>query len=112
MINRAKIKDVPEIVKLVNFYAAKGEMLGRSQADVYNSLRDYIVIKNEEKIIGCGALHVVWDDIAEIRSLAIAPDFVGKGLGRNIVEFLIQDARDLELPKVFTLTYKPEFFKN
>ncbi len=110
MLRRAKTKDVPQIVQLINHYAEKGEMLSRSQSQVYNALRDYVVIEEDGQVVGCGALHVVWNDIAEIRSLAIAPERIGKGLGRRIVEYLLEDARAMELPRVFTLTYKPGFF--
>ena len=110
MLRRAKIKDVPQIVQLINHYAGKGEMLGRSQSQVFNVLRDYVVIEENGRLVGCGALHVIWNDIAEIRSLAIAPERVGQGLGKRIVEYLVEDARGLELPRVFILTYKPEFF--
>jgi len=61
-------------------------------------------------LVGCGALHVIWNDIAEIRSLAIVPERVGQGLGKSIVEFLMEDARGLELPRVFILAYKPDLF--
>ena len=106
MIRRAKIKDVPEIVQLINYYAQQNEMLSRPQVQVYNSLRDYVVIDLDGKVVGVGALHVIWKDIAEVRSLAIAPDYIGKGYGRQIVEYLVEDAQELELPTVFTLTYK------
>jgi len=110
MLRRAKTKDVPQIVQLINHYAGKGEMLSRSQSQVFNALRDYVVIEENGRLVGCGALHVVWSDIAEIRSLAIAPERTGQGLGKRIVEYLAEDARGLELPRVFILTYKPEFF--
>ncbi len=110
MLRRAKTKDVPQIVQLINHYAGKGEMLGRSQAQVFNVLRDYVVVEEDGRLVGCGALHVIWNDIGEIRSLAIDPERVGQGLGKSIVEFLMEDARGLELPRVFILTYKPDFF--
>jgi amino-acid N-acetyltransferase len=110
MLRKAKTKDVPQIVQLINHYAGKGEMLSRSQSQVFNALRDYVVIEENGRLVGCGALHVVWNDIAEIRSLAIAPECVGQGLGKRIVEYLVEDARGLELPRVFILTYKPDFF--
>jgi len=110
MLRRAKTKDVPQIVQLINHYAGKGEMLSRSQSQVFNVLRDYVVIEENGRLVGCGALHVVWSDIGEIRSLAIAPERVGQGWGKRIVEYLVEDARGLELPRVFILTYKPEFF--
>jgi len=110
MLRRAKTKDVPQIVQLINHYAGKGEMLSRSQSQVFNALRDYVVIEENGRLVGCGAMHVVWNDIAEIRSLAIAPERTGQGWGKRIVEYLVEDARDLELPRVFILTYKPDFF--
>jgi amino-acid N-acetyltransferase len=111
MVRRAKIKDVPQLVKMVNQYAAKGEMLPRPLSQVYNSIRDYVVIEDSEQVVACGALHVVWDNIAEVRTVAVAPDRIGQGLGRKIVEYLIEDAYQLELPRIFTLTYKPAFFE-
>ena len=110
MLRRAKTKDVPQIVQLINHYAGKGEMLSRSQSQVFNVLRDYVVVEEDGRLVGCGALHVIWNDIAEIRSLAIAPERVGQGLGKSIVEYLVEDARGLELPRIFILTYKPDFF--
>lgn len=111
MVRIAKIRDVPEIVKLVNHWASQGVMLARPLSQVYNAIRDYVVIEKDGKIIGCGALHVVWDDIGEIRTLAIDPEYVGSGLGRQIVDHLLNSAKELELPRVFTLTYKPGFFQ-
>lgn len=110
MLRKAKTKDVVQIVQLINHYAGKGEMLSRSQSQVFNALRDYVVIEEDGRLVGCGALHVVWNDLAEIRSLAIAPDRTGQGLGRRIVDYLVEEARDLELPRVFILTYQPGFF--
>lgn len=111
MVRRAKIKDVPQLVKMVNQYAAKGEMLARSLSQVYNSIRDYVVIEDNGQVIACGALHVVWENIAELRTVAVSPGRTGQGLGRQIVEYLIQDAYELALPQIFTLTYKPAFFE-
>jgi len=110
MVRRAKLRDVHQLIQLVNSYAAKGEMLPRSLIQVYNNIRDYVVVEKEGQIIACGALHVVWEDIGEIRTLAVSSDYSGKGYGRKIVEYLINDASDLNLPTVFALTYKPEFF--
>ncbi len=110
MLRKAKTKDVPQIVQLINHYAGKGEMLGRSQAQVFSALRDYVVIEENGRLTGCGALHVIWSDIGEIRSLAVAPDRLGQGLGRRIVEHLMEEACGLELPRVFILTYQPGFF--
>ncbi|MBN2413215.1 N-acetyltransferase [candidate division KSB1 bacterium] len=111
MLRRANIKDVPAIVQLINYYAQKNQMLSVSQISIYNSLRNFIVIERDNKVAGVGALSIIWNDLAEIRSLAIVPELQGKGLGRRIVEALILEAQELELPKVFTLTYQPGFFE-
>ena len=111
MLRRANIKDVPAIVQLVNYYAQKSQMLGLSQISVYNSLRNFIVIERDNKVAGVGALSIIWNDLGEIRSLAIVPEYQGKGLGRRIVEALIIEAQELELPSVFTLTYQKDFFE-
>jgi amino-acid N-acetyltransferase len=110
-IRTAKIKDVEEIVKLVNYYADLGDMLPRALSQVYSGIRDYVVIEDHGRIIGCGAMHVVWSDIGEIRTLAIVPERTRRGLGRMIVDQLIENAKSLDLPKLFALTYKPDFFE-
>jgi amino-acid N-acetyltransferase len=111
LIRRAKIVDVPEIVKLINHFAQKGQMLGRPLIELYESIRTFVVQETDGKIVGCGSLAVVWNDIAEVRSIAVHPDYHRRGIGRAIVKILLQDAVELELPKVFCLTYQPEFFK-
>ena len=111
MIRRARIKDVPGMVKLINLYAQKGEMLSRPLINLYNSIRDFVVVEKENTIIACGALAIIWNDIAEIRTMAVHPDHRGQGIGRAMVDVLLQEARDLELPRVFCLTYQPGFFQ-
>ncbi len=111
MLRRANIKDVPAIVQLINYYAQKSQMLSVSQISIYNSLRNFIVIERDNKVAGVGALSIIWNDLAELRSLAIVPELQGKGLGRRIVESLILEAQELEIPQVFTLTYQPGFFE-
>lgn len=108
---RARIKDVNDITELINYYAKLGDMLSRSHMQVYGQLRDYYVAVDGDRVVGCGALNIIWDNLAEVRSLAIAPDHVGQGLGREIVNRLLADAAELSLPQVFTLTYKPVFFE-
>lgn len=107
---RATIPDVKEIQKIVNFHAAKDEMLPRSLNQVYETLRDYNVCEANGMLVGCCALHIMWEDLAEIRSVAIHPDYQGRGIGRELVMRAIDEAKRLELPGVFLLTYKPEYF--
>jgi amino-acid N-acetyltransferase len=111
MVRRAKIVDVPAMVKLINSYAQKGIMLGRPMIEMYESIRTFFVVERDDKIVACGSLSVIWSDIGEIRTVAVEDGYQGLGLGRQLVKALINDAKDLELPRLFCLTYQPEFFK-
>jgi len=108
---KAKMTDAETIHSLINNYANMGLMLARSRSCVYEGLREYTVAENQGLIVGVGGLHILWEDLAEVRALAIAPGYVKQGIGRQIVKLLEQEARDLELPRLFALTYQPEFFK-
>lgn len=110
-IRPARVRDVKEMHDLVEKYANNKEMLHRSLNAMYENIQEFVVLEHENKIIGCGALHVSWVDLAEIKALAIAEDFKGKGFGRKIVEKLHENARYLGIEKVFALTFKQEFFK-
>lgn len=110
LIRKAKISDVEDIHKLINHYANEGQMLARARTTLYEGIREFSVIEIDKKIIAVGSLHVLWNDLAEIRALAVAPEYARKGLGKALVRTFLQEARDLELPRVFSLTYKPEFF--
>ena len=98
------IKDVPHIQKLINKYAQKAEMLPRSLNEIYENLRDYYVIKIKGTIIACGALHISWDDLAEIKSLAVEDHAQGKGYGKQIVEICLEEAQSLGIKQVFALS--------
>lgn len=103
-------KDVESIHKLINHYADQGLMLPRSRNILYETLRDMIVAEQNGAVAGVGALHLVWDELAEIRAMAIAPEVTKQGVGRNIVEALVSEAKSLGVKKLFTLTYQPGFF--
>jgi amino-acid N-acetyltransferase len=109
-IRGAVIADVPLMTAIINGYAADGIMLPRSQHQVYQALRDFAVAEAGGEVIGCGALHIVWADLAEVRSLAVRPEWKGRGVGRQLVEHLLDEARGLGLPTVFALTYQEAFF--
>jgi len=111
MIRHARIQDARAIHKLLLAYAADGQLLGRSLADIYDSLRDFYVYEEDGEILGIGALAICWEDLAEVRSLAVVAGQQGKGIGRKIVESCLIEAVELGLKKVFALTYQPEFFK-
>jgi len=110
IIRKALMSDVEQMHGLINKYAEKGLMLARSRSLFYESLRDYTVVEDKEKVVGVGGLHILWSDLGEIRSLAIGPEYVKKGIGKQLVEVLEAEARELELPRIFTLTYQPGFF--
>lgn len=107
---RATFRDVESIHKIVNYYAEQGLMLARSRNSIYENLRDFILAEENGNVVGVGALHLVWDELAEIRAMAIAPDYAGKGVGMSIVGKLAEDARELGVKTLFTLTYQPGFF--
>ena len=109
-IRPAKVTDVKQIHKLVEFYADKKEMLHRSLNSIYENIQEYIVVEENGEIIGCGALHVAWEDLAEVKALAVAPDHHKKGIGSQIVRHLQENAKNLGVKKVFSLSFKPEFF--
>jgi amino-acid N-acetyltransferase len=103
--------DVEAIYDLVNNYAHDGVMLARSRNTLYETLRDMIVAEGNGRILGVGGLHITWDRLAEIRTMAVQPETVRQGIGAEIVKRLIEEARILGVDKVFTLTYKPGFFQ-
>ena len=111
-IRKAIIGDVGRIQALVNHYASKETMLGLSLSEIYDQIRDFTVAEGPRRaLIGVCALHVIWDDLAEIRSLAVDPKIRRRGVGRSLVEHCLEEARGLQIPKVFALTYQPEFFR-
>lgn len=109
-LRKAKIKDVAEIQKLINYYAEKGEMLPRALNELYENIRDFFVIEDKGKIMACGALHVMWDDLAEVKGFAVCLAKQRQGLGSKILKVCLKEAKDLGVKKVFALTYKPQFF--
>ncbi len=111
MIRKARVEDVKKIHKLVNQSAERGEMLPRPLGELYDNLRDYFVYMEDGKVTGTGALHICWEDLAEVRSLCVADKARKKGVGRAIVEACVEEARSFDINKLFLLTYQVEFFK-
>ena len=111
-IVRASIGDAQAIHDLVNTFARRGEMLPRTMSEVYQNLRDFYVVRDEsEETVACGGLHILWEDLGEIKSLAVREDQQGRGLGARIVEACIDEARGIGLTTAFALTYRPGFFE-
>ena len=110
-LGKARISDVPQMHQLVNYFADKGEMLARSLSEIYENIRDYFVVREGERVIACVALRVSWSDLAEVKSLAVAEDNQKEGIGAQLVEACLSEAKELGIPTVFCLTYKPGFFE-
>ncbi|MFH1888934.1 MAG: N-acetyltransferase [Candidatus Omnitrophota bacterium] len=111
MIRKARIEDVKQIQSLINFFADKDLMLPRSLNELYDNIRDFWVYKANKKVIGCCALHVSWDDLTEVKSLAVVKASQGKGIGEKLVAACLDEAREMGAKRIFVLTYKPEYFK-
>jgi amino-acid N-acetyltransferase len=112
MIRKARMDDVRHIHRLLQHYADKKLLLGRSISSLYDHLRDFVVFEqNGSGLSGVCSLHICWEDLAEIRSLAVVEATHGKGVGRRLVEHCLDEAAALGISRVFTLTYQPQFFR-
>lgn len=118
MIRAARMEDVKRIYALLNHYADKGLLLGRSLSSLYDQLRDFLVFVDDESadgpdvIVGACALHICWENLAEIRSLAVIDSHQRQGIGSRLVNQCLDEAKKFGITKVFTLTYQPDFFKS
>ena len=125
IIEKAQIRDVEEILELVNVFAESNLMLPRGPQYLYENIRDFVIASDRNVpvysltetredlhlIVACGSLHVLWDDIAEVRALAIHPDYQHLGLGSKLVEFMKEEAKKLGIKQLFTFTLTEDFFK-
>ena len=111
IVEKARISDVNQMHHLITYFADRGEMLARPLSEMYENIRDYFVIREGELTIACAALHVMWEDLAEIKSLAVAEENQRKGIGEQLVDACLEEAKRLGMPTVFCLTYKPAFFE-
>ena len=108
---KAEIADAQAIHDVINFYAQRGDMLPRTMGEVYENLRDFFVVKDSERFLGCVAVHIVWSDLAELKSLAVPEDVQSRGVGSLLVNAAVDEARRIGLERVFALTYRPAFFE-
>ena len=125
VIKKAQVRDVQEILSLINGYAAANMMLPRGPQYLYENIRDFVIASDHKVpvysmmetrevlhlIVACGSLHVLWDDIAEIRALAIHPDYQHLGLGSRLVDYMIEEAKKLGIRRLYTFTLTEAFFK-
>jgi amino-acid N-acetyltransferase len=111
VIRPAVLSDVPQVLRLINDYATKNIMLPRNEVEVCEHLRDFVVAVDDGEIVGCGALHFYTTHVAELRSLAVAPDRTRSGLGARIAREILEQAREAGVDAVFAFTYVPRFFE-
>ena len=111
MIRKATVKDVDSIKRIINYYADLDQMLPRSVSELYESVRNFYVYEVGGEVVGCCGLQVLWVDLAEVLSFAILPEYRGKGVGTMLLDSCLDDARELGVTTVFTLTYAPVFFE-
>jgi len=110
IVRHAKVPDAPAICELVNYHAERGRMLHRSLESIYAMLRDFLVAEDGGRVVGCAAVAVFWSDLAEVKSLAVAPDRQGQGIGSLLLAAALEDAASLGVRRLFALTYEREFF--
>jgi amino-acid N-acetyltransferase len=113
MIRKATIRDVPAIHAILQEYGSRGELLPRALSQLYDHLRDFEVFEDSStgQVVGCCGLQFCWEDLAEIRSLAVLPEFTGRRIGARLVARALAEAESFHIQRVFTLTYKPGFFQ-
>lgn len=111
-IRSGVVGDVQAMARIINYYAGQGQMLPRSHHQLYQFIRDFLIATVDGALVGCGAMHVVWGDLGEVRSLAVSENWKGRGVGRCLVNALLDQASDLGLPRVFALTYQQAFFES
>jgi amino-acid N-acetyltransferase len=113
MIRKATIHDVKPIHALLNEYGQRGELLPRPLSELYDHLRDFTVYEDPQEgvVVGCCALQFCWEELAEIRSLAVRPAFLKQGIGTQLAEQALTEARAYQMRRIFTLTYRPGFFE-
>jgi amino-acid N-acetyltransferase len=110
-IRKAKISDLKQAHRLINDFAKQGQMIPRSLNELYETLRDFVICEVEGNVCGVCALHIMWEDLAEIRSLAVDKHLQRHGIGKNLVKHCLREAQDLGIKRIFALTYQPGFFK-
>ena len=111
MMRKAKVGDVRTIQGLIEASASKGEMLPRSLSEIYDHLRDFYICEGDRSLVGACALHICWEDLAEIRSLTVSQGERQKGIGSKLLRACLREAKRLGIRKVFVLTYRPSFFQ-
>ena len=109
-IRPAKTSDIKGIRKIIDSYAPQGRLLTKETVTLYESVQEFTVAVSHGEVIGCGALHVLWEDLAEVRTVAVAEEIRGQGVGHQILEKIIQRASEIGVRRIFCLTFETKFF--
>ncbi|MCS6777866.1 MAG: N-acetyltransferase [Chloroherpetonaceae bacterium] len=109
-LRKARTADVLAMQRLINRFADRGAMLHRSLSELYENIRDFFVVEEGGEVIGCAALHVCWKDLAEIKSLAVAESYQGRGYGKRLIRACVREGGEIGLSQIFALTYVPDLF--
>lgn len=109
-VRRARVGDVPRLYEIINYYAARGDMLPKTLDQLYSRVRNFNVVDVDGEVVGCAALHITWADLAEVVSVAVHPAVQGMGLGKRLIQPLFAEALSLGMPTLFTLTLQAGFF--
>ena len=109
-IRKATVRDVKTIQSLINKFASKEKMLPRSLNDIYENVRDFFVYADNDETVAASALHIAWEDLAEIRSVVVSKAYQSQGIGKKLLSQCLKEAKSLGIKRVFALTYNPGFF--
>jgi amino-acid N-acetyltransferase len=109
-VRRARTADVHAVRALVDTYTGDRRLLSKATVVLYEDVQEFHVVEDDGDVIACGALHVMWEDLAEVRTLAVAPSHHGRGVGSALLKRLLEAARELGVSRVFCLTFETEFF--
>lgn len=110
VIRPARTKDVRAVRELIDRYSPDGRLLSKNTVTIYEDVQEFVVAELDGQVVGCGALHVMWEDLGEVRTVAVLPEVKGKGIGGQILDVLMSRAKDLGLGRVFCLTFETGFF--
>jgi amino-acid N-acetyltransferase len=111
-VRRARTRDVRDIRRLIDIYTADRRLLSKATVAIYEDVQEFWVAELDTAVVGCGALHVLWEDLAEIRTIAVDPEWHGYKIGYRLVRALLDTARELGVRRVFVLTFETEFFSS
>ena len=109
-IRPARTSDIKGIRQLIDSYAPQGRLLTKETVTLYESVQEFTVVDEGDEVVGCGALHILWEDLAEVRTVAVSEKLRGKGVGHQILESIIERAKNIGVERIFCLTFETEFF--